>query len=174
MAVECVKLEVDVAELPLDVRDILAELHIHVRDAGEGERANSVVRGGSGIKRLVLGDRVLDWTSDELLNLLRCGTRPGTEGHCDPDGNVRVLPLGHASVAKPTPYKDTDEEHPRDLGMFHEKSGNVVALLDPILVACVFHGPFYLREHCDGIAIFQKLRADGDNSLSGLDPFDSN
>src|SRR6266853_4171425 len=125
------------------------------------------------MNRFVLGNGVLDWTSDKLLDLLRCGTRPRTEGHCDPDRNVGVLPLGHAVVAEPTPNEDTDERHPRDLWVLHKEPGEVVGFLDSILVAFVCHG-VYLRDHLDAVAVLQKLSADGDNSLSRLHSVNSN
>src|SRR6266849_213595 len=87
------------------------------------------------MNRLVLGDSILDRTSDKLLDLLRRSARPRTEGHCDSDRNVRVFSLGHAVVAKPTPYEDTHEQHPRDLWVLHKESGNVVGFLNSILVA---------------------------------------
>src|SRR5882762_7966817 len=105
------------------------------------------------MNRLVLGNGILDWTSSKLLDLLRCGARPRAEGHRDSDRNVGVLPLGHAVVAKPTPYQDTDEQHPRNLWVLHKEPGEVVGFLDSILVAFVCHG-VYLRDHSDGIAIF--------------------
>ncbi len=43
LVVECVQLEIDVAELPLDVRDIFGELDIDVSRAGERDRTNSIV-----------------------------------------------------------------------------------------------------------------------------------
>jgi hypothetical protein len=58
--------------------------------------------------------------------------------------------------------------------MLHEEPRDVVSLLGSILVALVCHGLGYLREHVDGVAIPQKLSADGDNSLPGLDSLDSN
>src|SRR6266478_4742809 len=125
------------------------------------------------MNRLVLGNGIFDRTSDELLDLLRRGTRPGTECHRDPDRNVGVLPLRHAVVAKPTPYQDADQQHPRDLWVLHKEPGEVVGFLDSILVAFVCHGA-YLRDHLDGVAILQKLSADGDNSLAGLDSLNSN
>src|SRR6266481_2995667 len=125
------------------------------------------------MNRLVLGNSILDWTGDKLLDLLRCGTRPRTEGHRDPDRNVGVLPLRHAVVAKPTPYQDTDEQHPRNLWVLHKEPGDVVGFLVSILVAFVCHGA-YLRDHLDRVAIFQKLSADGDNSLSRLHSLNSN
>src|SRR5260370_26905134 len=102
----------DVAELPLDVRHVLGELDVDVSSAGKRERANSIVGGGAGMDRLVLGDGVLDGTRDELLDLPRRGAGPGTEGHRDPDRNVRVFPLRHAAVAEPTPREDADEQNP--------------------------------------------------------------
>src|SRR6267378_4003188 len=125
------------------------------------------------MNRLVLSNGVLNWASNKLLNLPRCGARPRTEGHRDSDRNVGILPLRHAVEAKPTPYQDTDEQHPRDLWMLHEEPGEVVGFLDSILVAFVCHGA-YLRDHLDGVAILQKLSADGNNSLSGLDSLNSN
>src|SRR6202795_3758653 len=125
------------------------------------------------MNRLVLGNGVLDWTRDKLLDLLRCGARPGTKSHRDPDRNVGVLPLGHAVVAKPTPYQDTDEQHPRDLWVLHKEPREVVGFLDSILVAFVCHG-VYLRDRLDGVAISQKLSADGNDSLSRLDSLNSN
>ncbi len=122
---------------------------------------------------LVLGNGVLDGTSEKLLNLLRCGTRPSAESHRNPDRNVGVLALGHALVAKPTPNEDTDEQHPRDLWVLHKEPGDVVGFLDSILVALVCH-VLYLRDHLDGVAILQKLSADGDNSLPWLDSVNSN
>src|SRR6202166_1801706 len=112
------------------------------------------------MNRLVLSNGILDWASYKLLNLLRCGTRPGTERHRDSDRNVGVLPLGHAVIPKPTPYQDTHQQHPRDLRMLHEEPGEVVGFLDSILVAFVCHGCVCLRDDLDGVAILQKLRAD--------------
>src|SRR5580692_2014901 len=126
------------------------------------------------MNRLVLCNGILDWPGHKLLNLLRCGTRPRTEGHRDPDRNVGVLALRHAAIAKPTPNQDTHEQHPRDLWVLHKESGEVVGFLDSILVAFVCHGLVYLRDHLDGIAIFQKLSSDGDNSLSRLDSLNRN
>src|SRR6266481_2532536 len=125
------------------------------------------------MNRLVLGNGIFDWTRDELLDLLRRGTRPRTERHRDADRDVGVLALGHAVVAKPAPDEDADEQHPRDLRMLHKKPGEVVGFLDSILVAFVCHGA-YLRDHLDRVAIFQKLSADGDNSLSRLHSLNSN
>src|SRR6266403_730659 len=122
---------------------------------------------------LVLGNGIFDWPSYELLDLLRCGAWPRTESHRDSDRDVGVLALGHAVISKPTPYQDTDEQHPRDLWMLHKEPGEVVSFLDSILVAFVCHG-VYLRDHLDGVAILQKLSADGNNSLSGLDSVNSN
>src|SRR5258705_7274846 len=126
------------------------------------------------MNRLVLGNGVLDGTSDELLNLLRRSTRPGTEGRRDPDRNVGILALGHAVVAKPTPDEDADEQHPRDLWMLHEEPGGVPGCLDSILVAFVRHRLVFLRNHLDTVAISQELGADGDHSLSRLDSLNSN
>jgi len=83
------------------------------------------------MNRLVLGNWILDCTSDKLLDLLRCGARPSAEGHCDPDRNVGILPLWHAVVPKPTPYEDTDEQHPRYLWVLHEEPGGVAGRNDP-------------------------------------------
>ncbi|SRR5258708_4078731 len=126
------------------------------------------------MNRLVLGNGILDWTSDKLLDLPRCGARPGTEGHRDPDRNVRILALGHAVVAKPTPNEDPHEQHPRNLRVLHKEPGEVVGFLDSVLVAFVCHGLVYLRDHLDGVTIFQKLSADRDNPLSWLDSLNSN
>src|ERR1700730_7888694 len=41
--VQRVQLEIDVAELPLDIRDILSKLDIHVSRSGKRDRANSIV-----------------------------------------------------------------------------------------------------------------------------------
>src|SRR5260370_34895872 len=112
------------------------------------------------MNRLVFGNGVLDWTSDKLLYLLRCGARPGTEGCRNPDRNVRVLPKGHAVVAKPTPHKDTDEQHPRDLGALHQEPADVMGFLDSILIA-LGHPLVYLTDHLDGVYIFQKWSEDG-------------
>src|SRR5207302_2386675 len=120
----------------------------------------------------ILGNGILDWASHKLLNLLRRGTCPRTEGHRDPYRNVGILALRHAVVAKPTPNEDTDEQHPRDLWMLHKEPGDVVGFLDSILVVFVCHGA-YLRDHLDRVAIFQELSADGDNSLSRLDSLNS-
>src|SRR5258708_3831164 len=98
------------------------------------------------MNRLVLGDGILDRTGDKLLDLPRGGTRPSAEGHRDPNRNVGVLPLGHAVVAKPTPYEDTYEQHPRDLWVLHEEPGGIVGLLDSILVVFVCHGSRLLKE----------------------------
>src|ERR1700722_2625059 len=126
------------------------------------------------MNRLILGNGILNGTRDKLLNLLRCGARPRTESHRHPDWNVGVLALGHAVVAKPTPYKDTHEQHPRDLRMLHEEPGGIVGFLDSILVALICHGFVCSRNHLDGVAIFQKLSADGDHALSRLDSLNSN
>src|SRR5882724_5440560 len=123
---------------------------------------------------LVLGNGIFDRTSDKLLDLLRCGARPRTEGHRDSDRNVGVLPLGHAAVAKPTPNEDTDEQYPRNLWMLHKETGEVVGFLDSNLVAFVCHGLVYLRDRLDGIAISQELRAHRDHSLSRLNSLNSN
>src|SRR5882724_8181528 len=125
------------------------------------------------MNRLVLGNGILDWTGDKLLDLLRCGPRPGAKGHRDPNRNVGVLPLRHAVVPKPTPYEDTHDQHPRDLWMLHEEPGDVAGFLDSILVVLVCHG-VCLRNHLDGVAILQKLRTYGDHSLAGLDSFNRN
>src|SRR5258707_15374900 len=124
--------------------------------------------------RLVLGNSILNWASDKLLDLLRGSARPRTEGHCDSDRNVRIFSLGHAVVAKPTPYEDTHEQHPRDLWVLHKEPGGIMGFLDSILVAFVCHGFVRLRNHLDGVAIFQKLSADGHDSLAGLDSFNRN
>src|SRR6266699_4915062 len=58
LVVKCVQFEIDVAELPLDVRDIFGELDVHVSRAGQRDRTNSVVRSGAGMNRLVLGNSV--------------------------------------------------------------------------------------------------------------------
>src|SRR6266699_3701894 len=126
------------------------------------------------MNRLVLGDGSVDRTSDKLLDLLRGSARPRTEGHCDSDRNVRILPLGHAVVAKPTPYEDTHEQHPRDLWVLHEKPGGIVGFFDSILVVFVCHGLVCLRNRLDGVAILQKLSTYGDHSLAGLDSFNRN
>src|SRR5207302_6210219 len=122
----------------------------------------------------ILGNGILDWASHKLLNLLRRGTCPRTEGHRDPYRNVGILALGHAVVAKPTPYEDTHEQHPRDLWMLHKEPGDVVGLLDSILVVFICHGVVCLRNHLDGVAILQKLSTYGDHSLAGLDSFNRN
>src|SRR5258706_6229575 len=126
------------------------------------------------MNRLVLGDGVLDRTGSKLFGLPRCGARPSAKGHRDPDRNVGVLPLGHAVVAKPTPYEDTHEQHPRDLWMLHKEPWGIVGFLDSILVVFVCHGLVYLRNRLDGVTIFQKLSAYGDHSLAGLDSFNRN
>src|SRR5216683_8027492 len=125
------------------------------------------------MNRLVLGDSLLVRPSDKLLDLLCRSARPRTESHSDPHWNVGVLPLGHAVVAKPTPYEDTHEQHPRDLWMLHKEPGGIVGFLDSILVVLVCHG-VCLRNHLDGVAILQKLRTHGDHSLAGLDSFNRN
>src|ERR1700675_1269978 len=125
------------------------------------------------MNRLVLGNGIFDWTSDKLLDLLRRGTRPRTERHRDADRDVGILALGHAVVAKPAPDEDTDEQHPRDLWVLHKEPRKVVGFLDSILVAFVCHG-VYLRDRLDGVAISQKLSADGNDSLSRLDSLNSN
>src|ERR1700676_4359425 len=98
------------------------------------------------MNRLVLGDGILDWTSDKLFDLLRRSARPRTEGHCDSDRNVRILSLRHAVVDKPTPYQDTHKQHPRDLRVLHEESRGIVGFLDSILVVFVCHGVGLLKE----------------------------
>src|SRR5437870_2739071 len=123
---------------------------------------------------LILGNSILDRTGDKLLDLLRCGARPRTEGHRDPDWNVGVLALGHAVISKPAPYQDTHEQHPRDLWVLHKEPGGIVGLLDSILVVFVCHGVVCLRNHLDGVAILQKLSTYGDHSLAGLDSFNGN
>src|SRR5207253_8444347 len=110
------------------------------------------------MNRLILGNSILDWTGDKLLDLLCCGAWPRTEGHCDPDRNVGVLALGHAVVSKPAPYEDTHEQHPRDLWVLLEEPGGIVGFLDSILVVFVCHGLVCLRNRLDGVAILQKLR----------------
>src|SRR5713226_7028100 len=126
------------------------------------------------MNRLVLGDGILDWSSNKLLDLLRGSARPRTEGHCDPDRNVRVLALGHAVVTKPTPYENTHEQHPRDLRMLHEEPGGIVGFLDSFLVVFVCHGVVWLRNRLDGVAILQELGPYGDHSLAGLESFNGN
>src|SRR6476660_5012764 len=126
------------------------------------------------MNRLVLGNGILDRTSDKLLDLLRRSARPRTEGHCDSDRNVRILPLRHAVVAKPTPYEDTHEQHPRDLWVLHKEPGGIVGFLDSILLVFGWHGVVCLRNHLDGVAILQKLSTYGDHSLAGLDSFNRN
>src|SRR6266478_5760389 len=126
------------------------------------------------MNRLVLRDGILDRTSDKLLDLLRRGARPRTEGHCDSDWNIRILPLRHAVVAKPTPYEDPYQQHPRDLRVLNEEPGGIVGFLDSILVVFVCHGVFCLRNRLDGVAIFQKSSTYGDHSLAGLDSFNRN
>src|SRR5713101_2782474 len=123
------------------------------------------------MNRLVLGDGVLDRTGNKLFDLPRRGARPSAKGHRDPDRNVGVLPLGHAVVAKPTPYKDTHEQHPRDLWVLHKEPGGIVGFLDSILVVFVCHGLVCLRNHLDWVAILQKLSTYGDYALAGLDSF---
>src|ERR1700675_4273850 len=123
---------------------------------------------------LVLGNGILDGTGDKLLDLPRCGTRPSAKGHRDPDRNVGVLPLGHAVVAKPTPYEDTHEQHPRNLRVLHKKPWGIAGFLDSILVSFVCHGFVCLRNRLDGVTILQKLSTYGDHSLAGLDSFNRN
>src|SRR5260370_19981211 len=125
------------------------------------------------MNRLVLGHGMFEWTRDELLDVMRRGSRPWTESQRNPDRNIGVLPLGHAVIAKPTPYQDTDEQHPRDLWVLHKKPWKVVGFLDSILVAFVCHGA-YLRDRLDGAAIFPKVGADGSESLSSRDSRNSN
>jgi hypothetical protein len=126
------------------------------------------------MKRLVLGNGILDGASDKLLDLLSCGTWPRTEGHCDPDRNIGVLSLRHAVIAKPTPNENTHEQHPRDLWMLHKEPGRVVGFLDSILVVFVCHDSVWLGDHLDGVAILQKLSTYGHHSLAGLDSFNRN
>ena len=121
------------------------------------------------MNRLVLGNGILDGASDKLLDLLRCGTWPRTEGHCDPDRNIGVLPLGHAVIAKPTPNEHTHQQHPRDLWVLHKEPGGVVDFLDSILVVFVCHDSVCLGDHMDEVAIMQQLSAYRDDSLAGLD-----
>src|SRR5882672_2618708 len=126
------------------------------------------------MNRLVLGNGILDWTGDKLLDLLRCGARPRAKGDRDPNRNVGVLPLRHAVVAKPTPYEDSHQQHPRDLWMLHKEPGGVAGFLDSILIAFVCHGLVYLGDRLNGVAILQKLSTYGDDSLAGLDSFNRN
>src|ERR1700693_751074 len=126
------------------------------------------------MNRLVLGDAVLDWTGDKLLDLLRRSARPRTDRHRDPHWNVRVLALGHAVIAKPTPNENTDEQHPRDLRVLHKEPRGIVGFLDSILVVFVCHGWVCLRNHLDGVAILQELSTYGDHSLAGLDSVNRN
>src|SRR6266550_6952001 len=104
------------------------------------------------MNRFILGNGIFDRASNKLLNLPCCCTRPRTKCYRDPDRNVGVFPLRHAVVAKPTPYQDTDEQHPRDLWMLHEESRYVTGFLDSILVAFVCHELVCLRNHLDGVA----------------------
>jgi len=126
------------------------------------------------MNRLVLGNGILDWTGDKLLDLLRCGARPRAKGHRDPNWNVGVLPLRHAVVPKPTPYEDTHEQHPRDLWMLHKKTWGIAGFLDSILVAFECHEFVCLRNRLDRVTIIQKLSTYGDHSLAGLDSFNRN
>src|ERR1700730_1799809 len=126
------------------------------------------------MNRLVLGNSVLDWSSNKLLDLLRGGARPRTESHSDPHRNVGVLALGHAVVAKPTPHEDTHEQHPRNLWVLHKEPWRIVGFLDSILVVFVCHGVVCLRDHLDGVTILQELSTNGDHSLAGLDSFNRN
>src|SRR5258708_39810911 len=107
------------------------------------------------MNRFVLGNGILDWTSDKLLDLLRVGARPRTEGHCAPDGNIRGLPLGHAVLAEPAPNENTHQQYPRDLWVLHKEPGSVIGLLDSSLDVYVWHELACLLDHLDGVAIYQ-------------------
>src|ERR1700692_3692731 len=110
---------------------------------------------------------ILDSTSDKLLDLLRRSARPRTEGHCDSDRDIRILPLRHAVIAKPTPNENTHQQHPRNLWVLHKESRSIAGFLDSILVVFVCHGCACLRNHLDEVAILQKLSTYGDHSLAG-------
>src|SRR5258708_36304755 len=77
-------------------------------------------------------------------------------------------------VAKPAPHQDANEEHPGNLRMINEESGDVMGFLDPVLVASVCHRLTCLRNDFDGAAIFQELRADSNHLLTDLHSSDSN
>ena len=126
------------------------------------------------MNRLILGNSVLDWASDKLLDLLRRGTRPGTKGHRDPDRDIGILPLRHAVVSKPTPYQDANEEHPGNLRVLDEEPGEALCVFSIRSWSFLYARSHCLRNHLDGIAILQELRADGHHSLSGLDSFNRN
>src|SRR5580704_2725250 len=123
---------------------------------------------------LVFGNGILDWTSDKLLDLLCGGTRPRTIRHGDPYWNVRILPLRHALVPKPAPNEYTHEQHPRNLWVLHEEPGEIAGFFDSIPVALICHEFVCLRNLSNCVAIFQKLSAHGDHTLSRLDSLNCN
>ena len=76
------------------------------------------------------------------------GAGPGRDGARDPDGNHRVLELGHVAVAEDAPGDDRDEQHPRDVPVLDEEPGGVVGrlfLLEqfPLAILGLAHAPSY-------------------------------
>ena len=71
-------------------------------------------------------------------------------------------------VAKPAPNKDANEENPRHLRMLDKEPGEVMRLLDPILIAYVCHSVVDLRNDFDGFSILQELGADSDHIFACL------
>src|SRR6266478_3395434 len=71
LAVQCIQLEVDVAELPLYVRDIFGKLHVDVGGTGNRDRTDPVVGGCSGMDGLIFSDGVFNRAGNKLLDLLR-------------------------------------------------------------------------------------------------------
>jgi len=109
LAVQCIQLEIDVAELSLYVRHLFGKLHVHVGVTRNGDRTNSIVGGGSRMDGLIFGNGIFDWPGNKLLDLLRGRAGPGTGGHRHPHRNVRIFSLWHGMVAKPAPNQNPSE-----------------------------------------------------------------
>ena len=143
---QLVHLQVHVAEFLLLVLDVVVELDVNHRQPGEAERANAEVGWARRFDSGVLRGRLLHGAGDELLDLFGRGARPLALGRRHPDGDVRVLALGHVVVAIPAPNEGRHQQDQANLTVLGEEAGSVVRGRDDLSVGLV------MDRHCASLS----------------------
>ena len=116
----------DVLEFLVGVLDAVQEPDLHDRDIVLGGRLDA-------LDLVVAGCRLLDLSSDQLLDLVGGDTRPRADGQADPHRNVGILPLRHVHVAEGAPGHGGEQRHPGNLAVDREISRMFQPLCSSVL-----------------------------------------
>src|SRR5262249_24380886 len=170
LRIKSVQLEVDVAELPLCIRNAFIELYGYERIARKRYGLNAIVRIRSRMNGLILGGNILNPTCNELFDLLRRRSRPRASRDSDTHGDFRVLSLRHGFIAEPTPNEDSGQKYPGDVRMLDENSWNVPAISFLRVFVCRFSIP--LLENLNQIAVLELGGSNYNDLFARLHTFD--